>query len=151
MEWVCLQAYPKCSRTAASAAFSQPLLYQPPFPSYPCKSVCQNYSVECKNIQSASPRLVPKCNSVGYLSFIDGNSTICGQKHVGLPDWPAAKTDYYYGSKKVTTTCNTLSSAATNISVVCPYPLTETPLWYKEIGRAVQQECRDRSRMPSSA
>src|SRR5438105_9265393 len=24
-------------------------------------------------------------------------------------------------------------------------------LWYVEIGRAVQQECRDRSRMPSSA
>eukprot|EP00456_Euglypha_rotunda_P081750 TRINITY_DN80021_c0_g1_i1.p1 TRINITY_DN80021_c0_g1~~TRINITY_DN80021_c0_g1_i1.p1 ORF type:complete len:102 (-),score=4.75 TRINITY_DN80021_c0_g1_i1:10-315(-) len=31
------------------------------------------------------------------------------------------------------------------------FKLTDDPLPIKEIGRAVQQECRDRSRMPSSA
>src|SRR5439155_7450161 len=37
----------------------------------------------------------------------------------------------------------------TNLSTECLIQLTK--LGYDEIGRAVQQECRDRSRMPSSA
>eukprot|EP00456_Euglypha_rotunda_P052099 TRINITY_DN42001_c0_g1_i2.p1 TRINITY_DN42001_c0_g1~~TRINITY_DN42001_c0_g1_i2.p1 ORF type:complete len:156 (+),score=19.36 TRINITY_DN42001_c0_g1_i2:85-552(+) len=154
IEHLCVTSYLPCDSRYYSRRYpSLGLTAQPVVPVQPCKSVCDKYDRECGPTFRAyclisGDCLRIDCTGAGcdWLASINGFNEPARDLELPCPtiihsNW----TDYV---NETTEWGDNLCNAGGGEYAIadCVYPLIK-----KEIGRAVQQECRDRSRMPSSA
>jgi len=132
LDFLCSTAFPTCVEVDVGPPFSAMFTHPPPFPSLPCRSLCQSFVADCGSFWSAfklgAVLPLPNCSSVGS-TFVPP-VVACGRTlNAGAVDFPV-ESSQFLPSPPISTVCNPgalelnrTNSQALLAAVQCPDPL----------------------------